>query len=161
MREPKFMDYKFLKYLSDTTMFCPDMKIPIKTNPYVTKYKIENWKIKGKKQKRIKCPIVFLVDASIISYGETVLSIIDNYDLGLIIGSPTAGVTGDIAIFSDHVFNYCIWTGMRVDKNNGDILFNKGIIPDIYIRNSLYNNLNNKDVVVEEAINEIRKINEK
>jgi len=150
-RSVRYMDDSFLGYFSKKTLNSPDWKVPVKTSPNKTKYYITNWKIKPKK-KVFEVPIVFLIDASIISYGETVMGIVEQYKLGDIVGTNTAGCNGDVTRFQTPVYNVFAYTGMRVDNYDGTQLFNIGIKPTVYIENSAEDIINGVDRQLNKAI---------
>jgi len=155
LRNVKYLEHSFLGYFIKEKVKSPDWKIPIINNPYKIEYYISNWKIKPKKT-HFNLPIVFLIDASIISYGETIVDIIKFYKIGKLVGTNTAGCNGNATRFITTVFNIYFYTGMRVDKLDGNILFNKGILPDYYIENSGDDILNGIDNQLNKAIEIIK-----
>ena len=129
----------------------PDWNVPIKSSPEKTKFKTTNWSIKPKK-KTFEVPIVFLTDASIISYGETVMQMVKHYKLGTIVGTNTAGCNGNATRFMTPVFNVWYYTGMYVENIDGSQLYNIGIIPDYYVENTADDIVNGRDRQMEKAL---------
>jgi len=74
---------------------------------------------------------VFLADGSDISYAESTMGIVENYKLGEIIGTPTAGTNGNINPFPLPGGYTVTWTGMKVLKHDGSQHHGVGIHPTI------------------------------
>ncbi|MDR3236365.1 MAG: S41 family peptidase [Prevotellaceae bacterium] len=131
LRNSGFMDHKFLGFFTDTVLHSAPFKIPIITYPKQKnniRYRTDGFKIKPKR-KKINIPVIFITDGSVLSYGESVMGIVDHYKLGYIVGEATTGVNGDIARLPLPVHNIMSYTGMRVDKHDGSPLFCIGITP--------------------------------
>jgi hypothetical protein len=129
-RDAKYMNHKFLGYFIDSAIYSAPFKVPIVTAPKQEQmeYKINQFKVTPRKGK-ITVPVLFLVDASVMSYGESVMGMVEYYKIGAIVGEPTAGINGDVASLSLPVHDIWSYTGMRVDKHNGSPLFCTGITP--------------------------------
>jgi hypothetical protein len=129
-RDAKYMNHKFLGYFIDSAIYSAPFKVPIVTVPKQEQmeYKTERFKVKPHKRK-ITVPVLFLVDASVMSYGESVMGMVEHYKLGAIVGEPTAGINGDVASLALPVHDIWSYTGMRVDKHDGSPLFCVGITP--------------------------------
>jgi Peptidase family S41 len=59
---------------------------------------------------------VFLTEGRAISYAETVMGIVEHYNLGEIVGGPTAGTNGNVNPFKLSGGYVVAWTGMKVLK---------------------------------------------
>ncbi len=95
---------------------------------------------------RLTCPVVFLTDAGAISYGETFMEMVKHYQIGTIIGEPTAGTNGN-ARFDLEV----LMTGLKFLNHDGSQHHGIGVIPDIIVRPEV-----GKDNVLEYAKSYIR-----
>lgn len=127
-----------LKHFKDTILKSPYWKVPYKTlfsidkDSYISRGPAVRWTIAPSK-KIIKVPVVFLTDANAISSSETQLDMIKYYKLGTIIGQPTAGSNGNVTGFSIYHKFKCIFTGMKVINNDGELITKNGIEPDILV----------------------------
>jgi C-terminal processing protease CtpA/Prc len=80
---------------------------------------------------RLTAKCVFLTDGSAISAAETVMGIVEAYQLGAIVGGPTAGTNGNINA-TDLPLGYRMWwTGMKVLKHDGSRHHGVGIVPTV------------------------------
>lgn len=66
----------------------------------VVGYENEAWEIETKKPYLGDKKIVFIVDGRSISYAESYMSFIKEYQLATIVGQPTAGTNGNINPFT-------------------------------------------------------------
>ncbi len=106
----------------------------------------------------INCPVVFITDSRAISMAESALLIVKHFDLGIIIGQPTAGTNGMV--------NYCFlpdgtvfrFTGAKVIAFDGSQHFGVGVLPDVYVEKTIKGVRKGRDEILDEAIR-ILKIN--
>ncbi|WP_126246233.1 S41 family peptidase [Chitinophaga rhizosphaerae] len=113
------------------------------------------WNLSPKKP-HIAGKTVFLTDGSAISYAESVMGYIKDQHLATIIGEPTAGANGnvtDVSLPGGYRFRY---TGMKVTQHNGAQHFTKGITPDILIAPTIKGIIDNKDELLEKAVDVIK-----
>ncbi len=96
--------------------------------------------------------VVFLTDARAISYAESMLGIVDHYDLGTTVGGPTAGANGNVNPFWLPGGHRVWWTGMRVRKHDGSTLHGVGIAPDVPVSRTLEGVRAGRDEVLERAV---------
>src|SRR5699024_5855700 len=97
------------------------MKIPKIIYPDQKKivgYLNNGWQLKPAKP-HIQGKVVFLTDERAISYAESFMSFIEHYNLGEIVGQPTAGTNGNINTTALPVDYQYAWTGMKVVKHDG------------------------------------------
>lgn len=106
---------------------------------------------------RFKGKMVFITDASAISYAESCMSIVANYQLGEIIGSPTAGANGNINPFPLPGGYRIIWTGMRVMNHDDSQHHVNGVQPTIPMEPTVEGIRQGKDELLEKAIELISK----
>ena len=79
------------------------------------------------------CKAVFLADNRTIGYGEAMLSIVKEYNIGEIIGESTAGTAGEHLAFRLPGNYYVSMTAMRVLKPDGTDIQGLGVDPDVLI----------------------------
>jgi len=77
---------------------------------------------------------VFLTDARAISYAETILSIVKANQIGMIVGTPTAGANGNIAGTYLPGGYGLIFTGMQVTNRDGTPHHLIGVVPDRLVK---------------------------
>ena len=90
-----------------------------------------------------------------MSWAETVLMYVKEYDLGTIVGTPSTGTTGDITQFTFPAFNLRL-TGLHAAWLDGSRHHGIGVEPDIRVEVSADDHLNGRDVVIEETIRRIQ-----
>ncbi|MCC7333225.1 MAG: hypothetical protein IT232_11535 [Flavobacteriales bacterium] len=127
-----------LKHFKDTVIQSPYWNVPHKTlftldkDLYTSRGAAVRWSISPSK-KIITVPVVFLSDASSISFSETCLDMIKYYNLGTILGQPTAGSNGNVIGFTIFHKYKCLFTGMKVVNNDGRLITENGIEPDVFV----------------------------
>ncbi len=115
-------------------------------------YKSGGWQLK-KRKPHLTGKMVFLIDNSIVSYGESFMSLVQHYHLGTIIGTHTAGTNGNMASVDLPVAGISFsYTGLLVTKPNGSPLHGVGILPDIEVKPTIKGIRNGKDEILEKAI---------
>lgn len=96
--------------------------------------------------------IVFITSGEAISYAESFMGFVEGYNLGTIVGEPTAGTNGNIntIVLNDGVrFTF---TGMLVYKFDGELLYGRGITPDVKVKKTVAGIKARKDEFLEKAI---------
>jgi C-terminal processing protease CtpA/Prc len=149
---PNYGNHKVISHLINESVKSDYVLIPKRVHPnYVSGYdSSETWIIEPSYPTIEGC-VVFLSGKGVVSYTESILGIIDAYDLGIIIGSRTGGINGDINSY-DLLGGYSYtWTGLRVEKHNGECI-TKGITPDIIVNKSITGVREGKDEVLDYAI---------
>jgi outer membrane protein OmpA-like peptidoglycan-associated protein len=144
---------KLLPYFiaeKDTTkwMGLPEILLP---NQKGQTFIWEGWEIEPK-WPMLKMPMIFLTNGKAVSASESFLMFIDHYNIGEIIGEPTAGANGSRnwqSLYGGYRFH---WTGMKVRKLNGEPFHMKGVQPDIVIYPEYQDLIKGKDTVLEKAI---------
>jgi C-terminal processing protease CtpA/Prc len=108
---------------------------------------------------RIRGEVVFLTNAEAISFAESVLSLVEAYGLGRIVGQPTAGANGTVNPF-DLPGGFLVgWTGLKVLKPDGRQLHLVGIQPTVTVERSIAAVRGGKDEYLEKALQLIRAAN--
>ena len=108
------------------------------------------------KQPRIKGKIVFITDGRAISYAESFMSFIEHYELGEIVGQPTAGTNGNVNPFSLPGSFRVTWTGMKVLKHDGSQHHLIGIQPTVPIQRTINGIIEGRDEYMEKALEIIK-----
>jgi C-terminal processing protease CtpA/Prc len=115
-------------------------------------YNLSGWNLR-KAIPKLNSKAIFIVDQSVISYGESFMSIVENYKLGLIVGDSTGGTNGDMNTFNLPFSSIVIkFTGMIATKLNGNNLVGVGIIPRVMVKPSIPGVILHKDELLEKAI---------
>jgi C-terminal processing protease CtpA/Prc len=106
---------------------------------------------------RIGGRVVFLTDGRAISYSESVLSFVEHYKLGEIVGEPTAGANGNVNPLALPGGYSISWTGMKVVKHDGSQHHTIGILPTVPCRRTLAGVTAGRDELLEKALKLINK----
>ena len=96
--------------------------------------------------------IVFITDARAKSTPESFLSFVKHYEVGEIIGQPTAGANGNVNFVNlpgDYSFQ---WTGMKVLKHDGSQHHLIGIQPTVPVEKTIEGIQEGRDEFLEKAI---------
>ncbi|HSG38312.1 MAG TPA: S41 family peptidase [Thermoanaerobaculia bacterium] len=100
----------------------------------------------------LPAPRVFITDGRAISYAETWMAFVEEYELGEIVGEATSGTNGTI----NFVFlpgGYSLrFTGMRVLKHDGTPHHGVGILPTVPVSRTLAGIREGRDEFLEKAI---------
>ena len=100
--------------------------------------------------------VAFLTGPRAISYAESVMSIVEHYHLGEIVGAATAGTNGNIAEITTPTGCRTIFTGMRVLKRNGSQHHLVGVQPTIPASRTIAGVIAGRDEVLEKALAYVR-----
>jgi C-terminal processing protease CtpA/Prc len=101
--------------------------------------------------------IIFLIDGSAISYAESYMGYVEGYNLGTIIGQPTAGTNGNVNPVRLAGGIVVRWTGMKVLKHDGSQHHGIGILPDVYVTRTIEGVRDGRDEFLEKAFELIEK----
>lgn len=94
----------------------------------------------------------FLTDGSAISYAESIMGIVEAYQLGEIVGAATAGTNGNVNPFVLPGNYHVYWTGMKVLKHDGAQHHGVGILPTIAVERTPAGVAAGRDEVLERAV---------
>ena len=100
--------------------------------------------------------VAFLTGPRAISYAESVMSIVEHYHLGEIVGAPTAGTNGNIAEITTPTGCHTLFTAMRVVKRDGRQHHLVGIQPTIPASQTIAGVIAGRDEVLETALRYVR-----
>lgn len=148
------MSPAFLQHLSGNRLESAQWRVPLVTEPDRQHWAWETpnrWDLKPLKP-RISGKLVFLTDASAISYAESCLGIVEAYKLAEIVGEPTAGTNGNINPFTLPGGFTINWTGMKVLKHDGSPHHGVGIRPTVPVRPTLKGLAEGRDEVLEKGL---------
>ncbi len=106
---------------------------------------------------RIGGRVVFITDSRAISYAESVMSFVEHYKLGEIVGEPTAGANGNVNPFALPGGYSITWTGMKVVKHDGSQHHTIGILPTVPCRRTIAGILSGRDELLEKAMEVINR----
>ena len=95
-------------------------------------------------QPLFKSKSIFINVPSVVSAGETMMGIIDCYNLATTVGESTAGCNGNVNTISMPCGYNAWFTGMKVLKHDGSQLYLKGFEPDYPVKRTI------------QAVNEVR-----
>ncbi|MDY7540250.1 S41 family peptidase [Undibacterium sp. 5I1] len=101
----------------------------------------------------IDAKLVFLISGNTISAAETLMTIVEHYKLGEIIGTRTAGSNGNITCLPLPGGYKVFWTGMQVLKQDGSQFHGIGIIPTVPYKITIEDAISGHDVMLEKAMN--------
>lgn len=110
-----------------------------------------NWDIQPK-QPLFKSKSIIINVPSVVSSGETMMGIIDHYNLATTVGGPTAGCNGNI----NNIILPCgyrvMWTGMKVLKHDSSQLYLKGFDPNYPVNKTIQAIKEGRDEYMEKAL---------
>ena len=135
----KNIDYKPVEKWSIEPANSPNSKNKSKKYEYKTPLSI-----------RIDVPIVFLINAKSLSFGETIVDMIKYYKIGKLVGTPTAGCNGDITRIDIPNCNFYL-TYNKFYSRDGSQHHCIGIQPDYFCEMKISDIRNNIDTQLEFA----------
>ena len=151
---PRGTQYLF-QHMTDQHMQSQKWQVPQQVHPdRIDMQEIETmgrWEMPPRKP-RFKGKMVFITNASAISYAESCMAIVANYKLGEIIGSPTAGANGNINPFNLPGGYRISWTGMRVMNHDDSQHHVRGVQPTLPMKPTLAGIRAGKDELLDKAI---------
>lgn len=147
-----------LPYLATEPITSAQWNIPENHLPdqEATTYRTSSWMPQPPAEPHFGGPVVFLTDERAISYAESYMGIVEHYELGEIVGAPTAGTNGNINPF-DLPGGYRVWwTGMKVLKHDGSRHHGVGIQPTIPAERTIEGVRAGRDEVLERGLEVVR-----
>lgn len=153
-RYPRTFDVTHaLAHLSDTAMRSAPFEVPRIALPDRVgwRYRDLGWPL-APTAPRFNARVAFLTGAAAISFGETIMGMVEAYHLGAIVGEATAGTNGNINPFAVPGGLVLNWTGMRVRKHDGTLLHGVGIVPTVPVMPTLAGIRAGRDEALERAL---------
>lgn len=145
---------EILRHLIDEPRTSPQWHVPVVTNPLQGPLRFDRlpgWNLLPA-DPYLSASKVFLTDGRAISYAESVMGIIEAYELATIVGQPTAGTNGNINVTGLPGGITVTWTGMKVLKHDGARHHGAGIVPDIPVELTRAGVAEGRDEVLERAL---------
>lgn len=130
-------------------MQIPQIIYPDQEN--IVGYQKMGWNLMAKTP-HFKGRIVFITDVRAISYPESFLSFIEHYNLGEIVGQPTAVTNGNINPFVLPGDFRIVWTGTKVLKYDGSQNHLIGIQPTVPAKRMIQGIIEGRDELFEKAL---------
>ena len=144
-----------LRHLTGDTLRSMHWKVPRRIHP--APHEVAGYDTTGRwalppKKPRFGGEFVFLTDARAISYAESILGIVSHYELGEIVGEPTAGANGNVNVLQLPGGYQVRWTGMRVERYDGTPFFLEGVQPTIPSERSVEGIRSGRDEQIQKAL---------
>jgi len=153
MNVSKLLGYFTNKTIKSPKWYIPQIIYPDRTN---LTFSENSWSIYPITP-HINAKIVFITEPSVVSYGETIMGIVENYKLADIVGEVTAGTNGNINIIPLLGGFEVMFTGMKVLKHDGSQHHLIGIQPTYIVNKTLKAAKELRDEYLEKAIEIINK----
>jgi C-terminal processing protease CtpA/Prc len=103
-----------------------------------------------------KAKVAFLTDGRAVSYAETFLAQVDNTKVGPIVGEPTAGSNGGVALYTLPDGTRISWTGQKAVRADGSRLHGVGIRPSVVVHRTLRGLAEGRDEALDRAVELVR-----
>lgn len=100
--------------------------------------------------------VAFVTGPGAISYAESVMGMVEGYQLGAIVGAPTAGANGNINPFSVPGGFRVVFTGMKVTRLDGRQHHRVGVQPTYPVDRTLAGIRAGRDEELEAALALVR-----
>jgi len=143
-----------LTYLTDQPLQSAFWRVPQIIRPDREgdpSYRESRWNLPPS-QPRFGGRIVFLTDGRAISYAESVMGIVEHYELGEIVGEATAGANGNVNVIPLPSGARIAFTGMRVVKHDGSQHHLVGIQPTVPLSRTIAGVRAGRDELLERAM---------
>ena len=142
-----------LAHLTGAPLTSARWNVPVVTRPdhQDMRFDFSNWPVLPQPP-RLPARVAFITDGRAISYAETYLGIVENYQLAAIVGGPTAGTNGNVNPFQLPGGYRLVWTGMKVLKHDGSRHHGVGIQPTVRVARTLRGVAAGRDELLEKAI---------
>jgi Peptidase family S41 len=136
------------------------MAIPHVIRPDHSAISMQGWTTSGWElpvlQPHIGGRVAFLTGPGAISYAESIMSLVEYYHLGAIVGSTTAGTNGNVADIETPSGCITSFTGMRVTQHDGSRYHLVGVKPTIPVARSIAGVAAGRDEPLERALDNVR-----
>jgi C-terminal processing protease CtpA/Prc len=136
------------------------LAVPRVLRPDHTPRSISSWKAEGWKlpvvEPHIAGRVAFLTGPGAVSYGESLMSFVEHYHLGAIVGSATAGTNGNVIEIMAPSGCTTRLSGLRVTKHDGSRHHLVGIQPTIPAARTIAGVAAGRDEVLERGLVYVR-----
>ncbi len=145
--------FQILPYLIEEPVTSAWWNVPQTVYPdrKEVEFHISNWTVQPK-QPFFKSKSIIINDPSVVSAGETMMGIIDHYNLATTVGELTAGCNGNVNYINLPCGYRVMWTGMKVLKHDGNQLYLKGFEPDYPVNKTIKAIREGRDEYLEKAL---------
>lgn len=154
---PKAVAIRLLDYLSVEPLWLQPIYVPVITHPDHIAIQLENvanqWSSPVPAEEQLTDNIAFIINGNgAISQAESILGIVAGYELGELVGEPTAGANGTSIQLQLPDRYWTFWTGDVVTKFDGSPLFAVGITPTIPAERTISGAAARRDELLERAL---------
>lgn len=129
-------------------MFVARMVRPDQTDPAWDDF---GWDMRPR-EPHIGGKVAWLTGPGAISYAESMMGFVEHFDLGEIVGGPTAGANGNVAVMGLPGGNRVTFTGMKVLRADGRQHHMIGIEPTVPVGRTVEGVRDGRDEVLERAL---------
>ncbi len=146
--------YTLFAHIIDHPVDSPQWHIPVFHRPDRQNVEFQRggeWHL-SPSEPYLKAKKAFIIDGRCISYAESCLGIIEHYQLGELVGGPTAGTNGNVNPFTLPGGYRVVWTGMKVLKQDGSQHHGVGIQPTVPVSGTIKGVAAGRDELLEKAI---------
>ena len=151
-------DFSYLRHLvseADTAKWMHVPRIIYPDMKDVAGWTHHGWGIQPA-EPHIEGKVAFITGAAAISYAESIMGIVEGYELGAIVGAPTAGANGNINPFTIPGGYTITYTGMKVTRLDGGQHHILGVQPTHPAKRTLAGIRAGKDELLETALDVVR-----
>lgn len=143
-----------LGYLTDRPLAAAPSFIPLITRPDREQMGAEPWNAEPVEPAapRLRARAAFLTDGRAVSWAETFLEYVEHYRLGEIVGSTTAGTTGNMSGFQIPGGYRLFWTCLKGQKHDGSPFNGVGVRPTVAANRTVRGVQEGRDEVLEKAL---------
>jgi C-terminal processing protease CtpA/Prc len=144
---------RIFAHFTDTLLYSPRFLIPVNTLPnfHSVGFVDQTWTV-APAAPRLTARMIILSSGGAVSAAETALGLVEENQLGDIVGEPSAGTNGMIDPFALPGGYTVNWTGMLVQKRDGTPHHGVGIIPTVPASPTVAGIRAGRDEVLERAI---------
>jgi hypothetical protein len=94
----------------------------------------------------------FIVDGGAVGDAEAAIATIEHYKLGVLVGQPTAGTSGQTNYFKLPGGYRVTWTAVRALKQDRSLLHTRGVAPTVPVQHTIESIMKGKDLFLEKAL---------
>lgn len=151
-------DYKkFLQMLCQSTVATRTSEVPVISASHAKIWQYDKNTISPVSSFSYEKPIAVLIDKTMISRPEDVAIALKSFPNVLFVGEQTQGTDGEMTKIYLPGGGETSFTGQIVKFGNGEKFQRVGIIPDIKVQRTIHGLKNNKDEILEKAIEILNK----
>jgi C-terminal processing protease CtpA/Prc len=145
--------FHIVPHLIESPVTSPWWHVPqtIYPNRKAVEFDTSNWSIPPG-EPLFSSKTIIINSLSVVSAGETMMGIIDHYNLAITVGETTAGCNGNINFIPTPSGYTVTWTGMKVLKHDGSQHYLIGYEPDYPVRRTIRAVREGRDEVLEKAL---------